>query len=191
MCRRDEGAVDQHRRCSLCAERYILSVSRNQLTDKLLGAAASLSTVQGNASICTQVFTKFLARQPVIPTEPLPIADVYTRMGDALQKLADFFDGKEATNIATRDPLASTSFCVLPAEIIQKQEEQLTLFSKDAPKAFDPLNKMGRPIRKLVNLFALCSKLTTARFSERIEDHWFSGGKDGVSYASEFSGFFA
>ncbi|KIY71760.1 alpha/beta-hydrolase [Cylindrobasidium torrendii FP15055 ss-10] len=138
----------------------------------LKGAAASLSTVQGNASICTQVFTKFLARQPVIPTEPLPITDAYTRMGDALQKLADFFDGKEATNIATRDPLAATSFCVLPPEIIQKQEEQLVLFSKDAPKAFDPLNKMGRPIRK---------------FSERIEDHWFSGGKDGVSYASQFA----
>ncbi|KAF9042566.1 alpha/beta-hydrolase [Hymenopellis radicata] len=133
----------------------------------LKGAAGSLSTFQGNASIVVQVFTKFLKQQPLVPSVPLPDVDIHERMAEALQRLGDYYDAKDWT-YSSRDPMSSLSFCVLPQEVFLKQDQQLKAYGKDLASAFSALRPNGRPIRK---------------FSERKDEHWFSSGKDGISYA--------
>lgn len=98
-----------------------------------------------------QVFTKFLKQQPLIPSVPLPDIDIHQRMAEALQRLADFYDAKDWT-FSSRDPMSSLSFCVLPQEVFQKQEQQLKAYGKDLASAFSPLRPNGRPIRKYVHL---------------------------------------
>ncbi|KII96006.1 hypothetical protein PLICRDRAFT_694103 [Plicaturopsis crispa FD-325 SS-3] len=126
----------------------------------------SLCVLPSNASLVNNVFVRFLARLPRAHSRlqpPQHPTDV--RMKMALELLATISGD---ASIATRDPWSPLSFSCVTPEVKKHQEEVLELYAKDLHKAFYPLGPDGRPLRK---------------YSEKQNDHWFSGGKDGISYA--------
>ncbi|KAK0467900.1 Alpha/Beta hydrolase protein [Desarmillaria tabescens] len=133
----------------------------------LKGASGSLCTVPGNASIANQVFAKFMTQQPRLRSDIIPPAtSVAERMAMALDKLAEFTND---SSFRARNPTSSLSFSCLTPDVVRSQTESLALYSENLHNAYSPVGPNGRPYR---------------RYSERKEqEHWFSGGKDGNSYA--------
>ncbi|KAJ7590766.1 alpha/beta-hydrolase [Mycena floridula] len=130
--------------------------------------SSSLSIVPGHASIATQVFCKFLSRQPHIRSDIVPPKiPTPQRMTEALAKLADYIGDPR---IASRNPMSSLSFSCLELAAVQNQTQSLKLYRKGELEAFSPLGPDGKPIR---------------RFSDRKQDHWFQSEKDGLSYAGK------
>ncbi|KIK65733.1 hypothetical protein GYMLUDRAFT_70812 [Collybiopsis luxurians FD-317 M1] len=127
---------------------------------------AILYMVKGTASITNQVFSKFVSRLPKHRSdlEPSPTSRE-ERMAVALGKLAQLTG--DAT-IASRDPLCPMSFSCLTPDVIQAQTDSLNLYRKGECEAFNPCGPDGR---------------ATRRFSEAKNQHWFTGEKDGISYA--------
>ncbi|KAJ8086110.1 hypothetical protein AAF712_008282 [Marasmius tenuissimus] len=129
------------------------------------GGAGGLNLVPGTASITNQVYAKFLARLPPTRSDvkppSLPIED---RMTMALERLAELMGD---SSISSRPP-CSLSFSCLSHEVVRGQTESLDLYKKGESEAFDPTGPDGRPIRK---------------YSEKKDEHWFYGERDGISYA--------
>ncbi|KAJ3935639.1 MAG: Alpha/Beta hydrolase protein [Lentinula lateritia] len=131
------------------------------------GGVGALNVVPGTASITNQVFSKFVLRLPHHRSDLLPSpTPKEERMSVALEKLAQLM-GDSA--ITLRDPLSPMSFSCLTPEVVKGQEDSLKLYRKGEGAAFNPCGPNGKPIRK---------------FSETRKQHWFSGEKDGISYAS-------
>ncbi|KAJ3713792.1 Alpha/Beta hydrolase protein [Lentinula raphanica] len=126
-----------------------------------------LNIVPGTASITNQVFTKFVSRLPRQRSDLIPPSTTREeRMATALGKLAQLMGD---TAIALRDPQSPMSFSCLAPDVVQGQTDSLELYRKGEASAFNPCGLNGKPIRK---------------FSESRKQHWFSGEKDGISYAS-------
>ncbi|KAF9008828.1 Alpha/Beta hydrolase protein [Cyathus striatus] len=130
------------------------------------GAAGSLSIVPGSASIANQVFAKFLGRLPKSqPQIRLPKIAILERMQTALGELAEITGDP---SYMSHDPMSSLSFSCLTSDLVKSQEELLRHYARSRERAFCPLDADGRPIRK---------------YSEKKNEHWFYGGKDGLSVA--------
>ncbi|KAF9268306.1 alpha/beta-hydrolase [Marasmius fiardii PR-910] len=130
------------------------------------GGAGTLNVVPGTASITNQVYCKFLARLPRCKSDiRKPIQSTEERMTIALEKLAEL-TGDSSTS--SRSPESSLSFSCLPNDVVKGQTEALELYKKGEEDAFDPTGPDGRPIRK---------------YSEKKDEHWFHGERDGLSYA--------
>ncbi|KAG2159059.1 alpha/beta-hydrolase [Suillus bovinus] len=130
------------------------------------GAKACLNIVPGSASIVNQVFSKFLARQPRTRSDLLASkVTMRERSKVALAKLAEFVGD---SSIAQRDPCSPLSFSCVKDDVAKSQLENLMFYAKDLDKAYCPLGRDGRPLRK---------------YSERKKEaHWFQGDKHGNSY---------
>jgi len=83
----------------------------------------------------------------------------------ALLRLADIMGN---ATISRRSPTSPISFSCLPQETVQAQTDLLSQYRKGERQAFSPLGPDGKPIR---------------RYSTKHRDHWFHGGKDGLSVA--------
>ncbi|KAF5388219.1 hypothetical protein D9615_000056 [Tricholomella constricta] len=130
------------------------------------GASGTLSIVPWHASIANKVFTNFLSRLPPMRSELLPPETNKTeRMKAALGTLAEIIGD---ASIALRNPSSSLSFCCLPQDVVKRQADTLKQYRKGIHTAFSPVGPDGRPVRK---------------YSERTNEHWFHGEKDGLSYA--------
>ncbi|KAG7096602.1 hypothetical protein E1B28_004019 [Marasmius oreades] len=130
------------------------------------GGAGSLNVTSGTASITNQVYCKFLARLPRCRSDiAKPLQSTEERMTAALEKLAQMTGD---SSIASRMPTCSLSFSCLPHEVVKGQGESLDLYKKGESEAFVPTGPDGRPYRK---------------YSEKKDEHWFHGEKDGLSYA--------
>lgn len=70
----------------------------------------------------------------------------------ALSKLAEFVG---IPSIAQRDPCSPLSFSCVKADVAKSQLENLMFYAKDLDKAYCPLGRDGRPLRKSVTAFAL------------------------------------
>ncbi|KAF8640140.1 hypothetical protein AX17_001376 [Amanita inopinata Kibby_2008] len=133
------------------------------------GACGTLSIVPGTASITNQVFTKFLSRQPHARSDLVnPKTSKEDRMKTALSRLAVMTRDQ---TIAKRNPRSSLSFCCLSQDVVLSQTNLLKHYQKGKNQAFSPLGPDGKPIR---------------RYSDRKRDHWFHGGKDGLSVAGSY-----
>lgn len=130
------------------------------------GAKACLNIIPGSASIVNQVFSKFLAQQRRTRSDLLPPnMTIRERSKVALSKLAEFVG---IPSIAQRDPCSPLSFSCVKADVAKSQLENLMFYAKDLDKAYCPLGRDGRPLRK---------------YSERKKEaHWFQGDKHGNSY---------
>ncbi|KAJ3734500.1 Alpha/Beta hydrolase protein [Lentinula guzmanii] len=151
------------------AERLVadlVNVEGGAILYTVKGGAAALNIVPGTASITNQVFTKFVSRLPHHKSELLPSPiPREERMAIALGKLAQLMGD---SSISLRDRSSPMSFSCLTPEVIQGQTDSLELYRKGEETALDPCGPNGKPIRK---------------FSETRKQHWFSGEKDGISYA--------
>ncbi|KAF8076008.1 Alpha/Beta hydrolase protein [Lyophyllum atratum] len=130
------------------------------------GGLGALNIVPGHASIMNKVFTSFLSRLPnpgskLVPPETNKIE----RMKAALVTLADITG---SSSVASRDPSSSLSFSCLPHEVVKRQAQALQDYRKGLDTAYSPLGPDGRPFRK---------------YSDRKNQHWFHGGKNGLSIA--------
>uniref|UniRef100_A0A0W0G494 Putative alpha/beta-hydrolase n=1 Tax=Moniliophthora roreri TaxID=221103 RepID=A0A0W0G494_MONRR len=131
------------------------------------GGAGALNVVSGTATITNQVFAKFLSRLPHCRSDlKKPSISKGERMAVALGRLAELTGD---SSITSRDPSSSLSFSCLPADVARGQSDSLALYKRGEIDAFDPTGPDGRPIRK---------------YSEKKDEHWFQGEKDGISYAS-------
>ncbi|KAK2466402.1 hypothetical protein APHAL10511_002044 [Amanita phalloides] len=131
------------------------------------GGGAGLALVQSSVSITNQVLAKFLARQPYVGSVlRAPEVARDDRMRTALMRLADIMSDSAITR---RDPLSPISFSCLTQDIVQTQTDLLTQYRSRENQAFSPLGVDGRPIR---------------RYSAKQHDHWFFGGKGGLSVAN-------
>ncbi|OJA07769.1 hypothetical protein AZE42_02984 [Rhizopogon vesiculosus] len=130
------------------------------------GAKACLNILPGSASIVNQVFSKFLAQQPRTRSDLVPAKmTVHERSKIALSKLAEFVGDP---SIASRDPRSPLSFSCVKPDVSRSQLENLQFYAKDLSKAYCPLGRDGRPMRK---------------YSERKKQaHWFQGDMHGNSY---------
>jgi pimeloyl-ACP methyl ester carboxylesterase len=130
------------------------------------GAKACLNILPGSASIVNQVFSKFLAQQPRTRSDLLPPKlSIRERSKVALSKLAEFVG---IPSIAQRDPCSPLSFSCVKTDVAKSQLENLLFYAKGLDKAYCPLGRDGRPLRK---------------YSERKKEaHWFQGDKHGNSY---------
>ncbi|KAG1780413.1 hypothetical protein EV702DRAFT_964801 [Suillus placidus] len=135
------------------------------------GAKACLNILPGSASIVNQVFSKFLAQQPRTRSDLLPPKlSIRERSKVALSKLAEFVG---IPSIAQRDPCSPLSFSCVKTDVAKSQLENLMFYAKDLKKAYCPLGRDGRPLRK---------------YSERKKEaHWFQGDKHGNSYIGTFA----
>ncbi|KAG5645743.1 hypothetical protein DXG03_005280 [Asterophora parasitica] len=170
--RREAGFATDQLRGRGCPLLYHWSVNSSRRPNSILilvgaGASGTLSIVPWYASIANKVFTNFLARLPPATSELLPPGtNVTERMKTALAYLAELMGD---ASIASRNPASSLSFSCLSQDVVKRQTDALREYRKGVHKAFSPLGPDGRPIRK---------------YSERINEHWFYGGKDGISRAS-------
>jgi hypothetical protein len=130
------------------------------------GAKACLNILPGSASIVNQVFSKFLAQQPRTRSDLLPPKlSIREQSKVALSKLAEFVG---IPSIAQRDPCSPLSFSCVKTDVAKSQLENLLFYAKGLDKAYCPLGRDGRPLRK---------------YSERKKEaHWFQGDKHGNSY---------
>ncbi|KIY45992.1 alpha/beta-hydrolase [Fistulina hepatica ATCC 64428] len=140
------------------------------------GGGAMLYIVKGgggllniaHASIVNQTFCKFLSRLPPARSDLLPLdMSIEKRMQAALKRLSEWMDDP---SIARRNPVSPLSFCQLPPDVIKSQTDLLLHYGKNQALAFSPVNSYGAPLRK---------------FSERKQDHWFHGDKNGLSIAGQ------
>ncbi|KAK7060144.1 hypothetical protein VNI00_000908 [Paramarasmius palmivorus] len=153
-----KGSLSSHWLHPICLSNTIFN---------LAGGAGALNIVSGTATITNQVFAKFLSRLPHHRSDlKKPAKSKRDRMAEALQRLAELIGDQ---SIASRDPYSSLSFSCLPSDVVKGQAESLALYKKGESDAFDPTGPDGRPIRK---------------YSEKKDEHWFQGEKDGISYAS-------
>lgn len=128
------------------------------------GAKACMSIIPGSASLVNQVFSKFLATLPKARSDLVPPkVPVLERTKTALRTLADLVGDP---NYAVRDPHSTLSFSCISPEVAQSQLDNLKFYWKDIDKAFCPLGRDGRPMRK---------------YSERKQSHWFHGDHRGMS----------
>lgn len=112
------------------------------------GAKACLNILPGSASIVNQVFSKFLAQQPRTRSDLVcPKTSIQERSKLALAKLAEFVG---IPSIAQRDPRSPLSFSCVKADVAKSQLENLMFYAKDLDKAYCPLGRDGRPLRKSV-----------------------------------------
>ncbi|KAF9076617.1 Alpha/Beta hydrolase protein [Rhodocollybia butyracea] len=151
------------------AERLVadlVNVDGGAILYTVKGGGGALNIVPGTASITNQVFSKFVSRLPHHRSDLIPSStSKEERMALALSKLGQLTND---SSIASRDPASPMSFSCLTPESVQGQNESLELYRKGEAAAFDPCGPDGRPIR---------------RFSDTRKQHWFSGEKDGISYA--------
>lgn len=123
------------------------------------GAKACLNILPGSASIVNQVFSKFLAQQPRTRSDLVcPKTSIQERSKLALSKLAEFVG---IPSIAQRDPRSPLSFSCVKADVAKSQLENLMFYAKDLDKAYCPLGRDGRPLRKSVPAFVLHSTILT------------------------------
>jgi len=160
------------------------------LTCSSLGAKACMSIIPGSASLVNQVFSKFLATLPKARSDLVPPkVPVLERTKTALRTLADLVGDP---NYAVRDPHSTLSFSCISPEVAQSQLDNLKFYWKDIDKAFCPLGRDGRPMRKSVAFFfhLLCRRLMWVlpiRYSERKQSHWFHGDHHGMSQVGAWS----
>lgn len=110
------------------------------------GAKACLNILPGSASIVNQVFSKFLAQLPRTRSDIIPATiSIHERSKVALLKLAEFVGDP---SIAHRDPRSPLSFSCVKPEVAKSQLENLEFYAKDLDKAYCPLGRDGRPMRK-------------------------------------------
>lgn len=111
-----------------------------------------MSIMAGSASLVNQVFSKFLATLPKARSDLVPPkVPVLERTKMALRTLADLVGD---SSYATRDPYSSLSFSCVSPEVAQSQLDNLRFYWKDIDKAFCPLGRDGRPMRKSVLFFS-------------------------------------
>jgi len=122
------------------------------------GAKACLNILPGSASIVNQVFSKFLAQQPRTRSDLIPAKiSIQERSKIALSKLAEFAGDP---SIASRDPRSPLSFSCVKPDVARSQLENLQFYAKDLDKAYCPLGRDGRPMRKSVPWFGLQFHIT-------------------------------
>lgn len=149
-----------------------------------------MSIMAGSASLVNQVFSKFLATLPKARSDLVPPkVPVLERTKMALRTLADLVGD---SSYATRDPYSSLSFSCVSPEVAQSQLDNLRFYWKDIDKAFCPLGRDGRPMRKSVLFFFIyiCRWLMwelPIRYSERKQSHWFHGDHRGMSQVGAWS----
>ncbi|KAG1773827.1 alpha/beta-hydrolase [Suillus occidentalis] len=126
-------------------KQHLINVENEPRLYVVKGAKACLNILPGSASIVNQVFSKFLAQQPRTRSDLVnPKTSIQERSKLALSKLAEF------------------------PTVAKSQLENLMFYAKDLDKAYCPLGRDGRPLRK---------------YSERKKEaHWFQGDKHGNSY---------
>lgn len=139
-----------------------------------------MSIIPGSASLVNQVFSKFLATLPKARSDLVPPkTPVLDRTKMALRTLADLVG---EPSYALRDPRSCLSFSCVSPEVVQSQLDNLKFYARDIDKAFCPLGRDGRPMRKSVHfLFTLSTLHRHIRFSERTQSHWFHGDHRGMS----------
>ncbi|KAH0839594.1 alpha/beta-hydrolase [Lanmaoa asiatica] len=130
------------------------------------GARACVSIIPGSASLVNRVFTGFLSQLPRSRSDLRPPAiPILERTRMALQTLSDLVGDP---SIAHRNPKSLLSFSCVTPEVAKSQLENLRFYAKDIDKAYCPLGRDGRPIRK---------------YSERKQSHhWFHGDSRGISH---------
>ncbi|KAG6331258.1 hypothetical protein ID866_7833 [Astraeus odoratus] len=134
------------------------------------GARACMCLIPSIASLVNQVFSKFLATLPRTRTELVPPKiSVVERTKLALRTLAELIGDP---SYAHRDPRSILSFSCVSAEVAQSQLDNLKFYARDIDKAYCPLGRDGRPLRK---------------YSERQQSHWFYGDERGMSHIGAFS----
>ncbi|KAH7888088.1 alpha/beta-hydrolase [Phlebopus sp. FC_14] len=129
------------------------------------GAKACMSIVPGSASLVNRVFAEFLAQ--LLPTRSdlvPPALPVVERTKIALRTLSELVGDP---SIARRDPRSVLSFSCVTPEVAQSQLVNLKVYAKNVDKAYCPLGRDGRPMRK---------------YSERKHLHWFHGDNRGISH---------
>ncbi|KAF5393619.1 hypothetical protein D9757_000406 [Collybiopsis confluens] len=155
--------------------------------------AGLLNVVPGTASITNQVFSKFVSRLPKQRSDlGTSLVSREERMTAALARLAQLTGD---STIASRDPLCPMSFSCLASDVIQAQSDSIALYRKGECEAFNPCGPDGRAIRRLASSvpaspspFSITFSLQYLTFSDTRKQHWFTGERDGISYAgSSFS----